>query len=70
MAKTLKMTFTLDNGKTSTMNLAQPKNDLTREDVEPFMQNIVDKDALIVGLAKATEIKGAIVEEVNKTQLI
>ncbi len=70
MAKTLKMTFNLDNGKTSTMNLAQPKNDLTREDVEPFMQNIVDKDALIVGLAKATEIKGAIVEEVNKTQLI
>ena len=70
MAKTLKMTFNLDNGKTSTMNLAQPKNDLTREDVEPFMQNIVDKDALIVGLAKATEIKGAIVEEVNKTQII
>ena len=70
MAKTLKMTFNLDNGKTSTMNLAQPKNDLTREDVEPFMQNIVDKDALIVGLAKATEIKGAIVEDVNKTQLI
>ena len=70
MAKTLKMTFTLENGKTSTMNLAAPKDDLTREDVEPFMQNIVDKDALIVGLAKATEIKGAIVEEVNKTQLI
>ena len=70
MAKTLKMTFTLDNGKTSTMNLAQPKDDLAREDVEPFMQNIVDKEALIVKLAKATEIKGAIVEEVNKTQLI
>lgn len=70
MAKTLKMTFTLENGKTSTMNLAAPKDDLAREDVEPFMQNIVDKDALIVGLAKATEIKGAIVEEVNKTQLI
>ena len=70
MAKTLKMTFTLANGKTSTMNLAQPKGDLAREDVEPFMQNIVAKEALIVGLAKATEIKGAIVEEVNKTQLI
>ena len=70
MAKTLKMTFTLDNGKTSTMNLAQPKDDIAREDVEPFMQNIVDKEALIVKLAKATEIKGAIVEEVNKTQLI
>ena len=70
MAKTLKMTFALDNGKTSTMNLAQPKDDLAREDVEPFMQNIVDKEALVVKLAKATEIKGAIVEEVNKTQLI
>lgn len=70
MAKTLKMTFTLENGKTSTMNVIQPKDNLAREDVEPFMQNIVDKEAIVVGLAKATEIKGAIVEEVNKTQLI
>lgn len=70
MAKTLKMTFTLENGKDTTMNLTYPKDDLTRADVEPFMQNIVDKEAIIVGLAKATEIKGAIVEEVNRTKLI
>lgn len=70
MAKTLKMTFKLDNGKTSMMSLAQPKDELAREDVEPFMQNILDKEALIVKTAKATEIKSAIVEEVNRNQLI
>ena len=70
MAKTLKMTFTLENGKDTTLNLAYPKDDLARADVEPFMQNIVDKKAILVGLAKPTEIKGAIVEEVNRTQII
>ena len=70
MAKTLKMTFTLENGRTSTISLAQPKDDLAREDVEPVMQSIVDKKAILVGLAKPTEIKGAIVEEVNRTQII
>ena len=70
MAKTLKMTFTLENGKDTTLNLAYPKDDIGRADVEPFMQNIVDKEAILVGLAKPTEIKGAIVEEVNRTQII
>ena len=70
MAKTLKMTFTLENGRTSTISLAQPKDDIAREDVEPVMQSIVDKEALIVGLAKATEIKGAVVREVNENKLI
>lgn len=70
MAKTLKMTFTLENGKDTTLNLAYPKDDIVRADVEPFMQNIVDKEAILVGLAKPTEIKGAIVEEVNRTQII
>ncbi len=70
MAKTLKMTFMLENGKAHTVNLAKPKDDLVREDVEPFMQNILDKEALLVKTAKATEIKSAIVEEVNRNQLI
>lgn len=64
------MTFDLDNGKTSTVSLAQPKNNLAREDVEPFMQNIVTKEALVVKTAKATDIKTAYVEEITKTTLI
>lgn len=70
MAKTLKMTFALENGKTSTMNLARPKDDLTRAAVEPVMQAVIDKEALLVGTATATEIKGAIIREVNDTKLI
>ena len=70
MAKTLKMTFTLENGRDTTLNLASPKEDLVRADVEPVMQDIVDKEALLVGLAKPTAIKGAVVREVNEQKLI
>ena len=43
MSKTLNMRFTLDNGESTTMSIAAPKDDLAREDVEPVMQSIIDK---------------------------
>ncbi len=70
MAKTLNMKFALENGKTTTMSLAQPKDDLAREDVEPVMQTIIDKQAIRVKEANATEIKAAVIREVNETKLI
>ncbi|MBR1759852.1 MAG: DUF2922 domain-containing protein [Schwartzia sp.] len=70
MAKTLNMRFALDNGKTTTMSLAAPKDDLVRADVEPVMQSIIDKQAILVGEALPTEIKAAGVREVNETKLI
>ena len=45
MAKTLNMRFALDNGRTTAMSLAAPKEDLTREQVEPVMQMVVDTSA-------------------------
>ncbi len=70
MAKTLNMRFALENGKTNTTALAAPKDDLTREDVEPVMQLVVDKQAILVKDAIATEIKSAVIREVTETKLI
>ncbi len=70
MAKTLNMRFELENGGTTTVSLAQPKADLAREDVEPVMQAIVDKQAIRVKDANATGIKSAVIREVNELKLI
>ena len=70
MAKTLHMRFSLENGKATTVSLAQPKDDLTRANVEPVMQSIVDKQAIRVKEANATGIKSAVIREVNETKLI
>ena len=70
MAKTLNMRFALEDGKTTTLSLAQPKDDLVREDVEPVMQSIIDKQAIRVKEANATAIKSAVIREVNETKLI
>ena len=43
MSKTLNMRLVLTNGRTSTMGVPNPKDDLAREDVEPVMQSIIDK---------------------------
>ena len=70
MAKTLNMKFALENGKPTTVSLAQPKDEIAREDVEPVMQAIIDKQAIRVKEANATEIKSAVIREVNETKLI
>lgn len=69
MAKTLKMTYSLDNGKTYTMNLADPKEGLNETLVKPAMQNVVTKDALLVGGAKAVSVKSAEIREVTVNKI-
>jgi hypothetical protein len=70
MAKTLNMRFSLTNGKLTTLGLAQPKNGLSREQVEPVMQAIIDKEALLVKEATPAAIKSATIREVNELKLI
>lgn len=70
MAKTLNMKFALENGRSTTVSLVQPKDEIAREDVEPVMQAIIDKQAIRVKEANATEIKSAVIREVNETKLI
>ena len=70
MAKTLNMRFLLDNGKTTTMGLAQPKDNLTRAQVEPVMQAVLDASAISVNGALAVAMKSAAIREVTATKLI
>ncbi len=70
MKKTLKMIFGLDSGKKSTVSLADPRADLDRDDVEPVMQMVIDKQAQVIGEASPTSIDAAVIVEVNETKLI
>ncbi|MBO4852522.1 MAG: DUF2922 domain-containing protein [Schwartzia sp.] len=70
MSKTLNMRFVLTNGRTSTMGVPNPKDDLAREDVEPVMQSIIEKSALLIKEATPESIKAAVIREVNETKLI
>ena len=70
MAKSLNMRFALDNGRTTAMSLAAPKDELTREQVEPVMQMVVDTSAIEVNHALPTGIKSAVGREVNEQKLI
>ena len=64
------MRCALDNGRTTAMSLAAPKDELTREQVEPVMQAIIDTSAISVNNALPTGIKSAVVREVNELKLI
>ena len=70
MAKTLNMRFKLENGKATTAILPSPKDDLQREDVEPVMQAVIDKQAIRVKESNAAEISSAVIREVNERKLI
>lgn len=55
----LQMTFNLDNGRTHTITLLDPKADLDAEKVEPVMTSMVSKNALLVGGAMLESVKSA-----------
>jgi len=68
--KNLKMIFTLNNGKTLTYSLADPKEGLARAEVETVMQSMVDKQAIVDAKgAKAAAIKDCYIYESGKQQL-
>lgn len=69
MAKTLHLVFGLDNGKNMTMTLAQPKDDLTSEDVAPVMQEAITDDVFRVGTSKVVSAVDAYVREVTTTDI-
>lgn len=70
MAKVLKMNFTLDNGKTFTYNLAEPKSDLTKSAVDAVMQQILDKKAVALEDKALKAIQGAFIRTTEDTPLV
>ncbi|MBE6097607.1 MAG: DUF2922 domain-containing protein [Schwartzia succinivorans] len=69
MTDTLKMTFNLEDGKTTSISLASPKEGITAEEVKPVMENIITKEAILVKGQKAVSIKDAVVRTVEERKL-
>ena len=53
------MVFTLDNGDDFKYNVAAPKDELTKSEVDVVMQKMIDTQAIIKNNHKATAIKEA-----------
>ena len=66
---TLYMVLNMDNGKTHTVKLANPKPDLTELTAHNAMNTIIQKEALLVGTAKAQSINEAYRYTVKKEEL-
>jgi hypothetical protein len=68
--KTLQITFTLDNAKTKTISLADPKDDLGKETVEAWANNVIAKKAMTIEGALPVAFKEASFRKVDVELLV
>lgn len=71
MADTRKLTmvFKLDNGDDFKYNLVDPKNELTKVEVDEAMQAMIDNNAILKDGHGATSIKEAYITTTTQTIL-
>ncbi|MBR3458557.1 MAG: DUF2922 domain-containing protein [Selenomonadaceae bacterium] len=69
MKSVLKMILTLSDGKSVTYSLADPKAGLTGAEVETALQEMIAKDAVIVGTASAVAVKDAYIQDTDRREL-
>lgn len=69
MKSVLKMVLTLSDGKSVTYSLADPKDGLTGAEVEAALQEMIAKDAVIVGTASAVAVKDAYIQDTDRREL-
>lgn len=69
MKKTLEMTFVLDNGKTRTLSLSDPRDDLRKADVDEFTALAIAKKALVVNGALPISANDPIIRTVTEDLL-
>lgn len=65
MKRTLEIEFLLDNAKTKTLSLTNPKDDLTEAAVKAWAESVIAKKALMTGGAFPTAYKGATIRTVE-----
>lgn len=65
----LYMIYDLDNGKTASISLAAPKDDLTGAQVKAVMDEAVANKVIMVGTALVSAVKDAYVQTISKTDL-
>ena len=69
MARTLKMVFNLEGTQTVTWNLVDPKDGVQKAEVESFMQEVIDRKALIAKGMTVTGIKDAYIHTTEDAKL-
>lgn len=69
MAKSLKMIFQTEAGKTATLSLAEPKDGLTKAEVQTALDEMVGKKAITVGGAPITGVKDFYVLSSERSEL-
>ena len=69
MSKVLKMTFQLEGTKTLTYTLAEPKEALTRADVEAVMYTMIARKAVVSNGVSPTAIKAIVVKSTEEIAL-
>ena len=56
MKRTLEIEFLLDNAKTKTLSLTDPKDDISATAVQTWAENVVAKKALLIGGASIRKV--------------
>lgn len=70
VTKRLYMIFGLDNGKNLSVSLLDPKDSLTRAQIEPVMQMMVDNSVFVYNGSPAVNLVDAYIREVSTTDLM
>ncbi len=68
--RTLKMVFTLDNKKSTTCSLADPRADLVKSEVEAAAKDIVEQKIFQVGQAFPASVKDIYIQNSVRENLI
>ncbi|MCR5757753.1 MAG: DUF2922 domain-containing protein [Selenomonas sp.] len=69
MKATLVMKFKLENGKSSTISITSPKEDLTGAEVTAAANEMVTKQAFMVGGSPLAALEQAFIRTVEETEL-
>ena len=69
MKSMLKMILSLENGKSTTLSLANPRPDLTEAEVTEALDEIISKKALYVGGSHAVAVKRIYIQDVDDKAL-
>ncbi|SDP42099.1 DUF2922 domain-containing protein [Selenomonas ruminantium] len=70
MKSTLKMILTLENGKSTTLSLADPREDITNAEVMEALDEIIAKKAISVSGSPVTAVKRIYVQDVADKALV
>lgn len=70
MKAVLKIVMNLENGKTSTITIQNPRKDLAAADIEAFIQEAVDSKAFRVDGSPVAGVKKAYLQSVDSTSII